>query len=628
MPSPQEKPEHVQPLPAGTAKIVKKLPVRTRTQKAHSLGDTITKNNREKPNRMGLIRYTLLFLYKNLYILGITLVRRSRVLQRRLRLGVSIVKGTFYAVIHNLSLLWGRIYRDLSRRLQAPFQRIRDTYHQQQPYISEARAAGTLTLPAYLPVIEMVWRLVWKILATVFNHVLPVAAVLVLIGVVRETLDKPMALQLEYEGQPVGYVQSEVVFDEATQLVRERVLDQNSGGIAIGDVSFSIVEVDPRRLLDSAEIADIIISRSGSEVREAYGLYVSNRFLGAVTDKDTILDELDAIRRESLTGKRNERTEFTKSIRFKPALYPSTSLVEAADLIARVRQNETESESYTVQEGDTPTEIADKNGMRYSDLLRLNPDIEDSLYPGDVLQTAVARPFLSVKNIFTDTYEEDIPFETEEVENGTYAKGYREVLQEGVDGRRIVEAEITTLNGVEIERTILNPDDPDSIITHPVTERIEIGINTPTSSYSAGSGTVGGGSTAGPSAAAPSSSGFIWPTSGGYATSYAGHTGNAIDIAPGGAGHPIYAARSGVVTKVVNGYTGYGHYVMIDHGDGFVTLYAHNSANYVSVGDYVSQGTVIASMGRTGWATGNHLHFEVRYNGRYMNPRDYVGVRG
>lgn len=122
--------------------------------------------------------------------------------------------------------------------------------------------------------------------------------------------------------------------------------------------------------------------------------------------------------------------------------------------------------------------------------------------------------------------------------------------------------------------------------------------------------------------------GFIWPTNGGVATTSKNHTGMGVDIEPGGAGHPIYAVADGVVTKVVNGYTGYGHYIMLDHGNGFQTLYAHNSENFVVVGENVTQGEVIGSIGRTGWAEGYHLHFEVRLNGKYFDPRDYIGDRG
>jgi murein DD-endopeptidase MepM/ murein hydrolase activator NlpD len=110
-----------------------------------------------------------------------------------------------------------------------------------------------------------------------------------------------------------------------------------------------------------------------------------------------------------------------------------------------------------------------------------------------------------------------------------------------------------------------------------------------------------------------------------------GHTG--IDI---GAdfGDSIMAAASGTVSFVNcpcpgSNYTdssvggGYGNYLMIDHGNGVVTLYGHCRDIYVSSGEYVSQGQVIAEVGSTGGSTGPHLHFEVRYNGQRVDPMQY-----
>ncbi len=128
---------------------------------------------------------------------------------------------------------------------------------------------------------------------------------------------------------------------------------------------------------------------------------------------------------------------------------------------------------------------------------------------------------------------------------------------------------------------------------------------------------------------------WAWPvggisyyiSAGYYDPSYAASIGMehpAIDIT-GGAfyGTPIYAARAGTV--IISDYmaSGYGYYVLIDHGDGYTTLYGHNSQLVVSVGETVSKGQVIAYGGSTGFSTGAHLHFEVRYNGSPVNPGNF-----
>ncbi len=88
-------------------------------------------------------------------------------------------------------------------------------------------------------------------------------------------------------------------------------------------------------------------------------------------------------------------------------------------------------------------------------------------------------------------------------------------------------------------------------------------------------------------------------------------------------GTSIYAARAGTVIRSNNDPYGYGNCVIIDHGDGFHSLYAHNSYNAVSVGDYVQKGQLIAYAGSTGLSTGAHLHYEIRYNGSTVNPANY-----
>ena len=99
------------------------------------------------------------------------------------------------------------------------------------------------------------------------------------------------------------------------------------------------------------------------------------------------------------------------------------------------------------------------------------------------------------------------------------------------------------------------------------------------------------------------------------------HTG--VDIAAP-AGTPILAAESGTVILVKNLSTGYGHYVVVSHGSGITTLYAHMSSIIVTVGQTVSRGQKLGGVGTTGSSTGNHLHFEVRINGSHTNPMGYI----
>ncbi|MFM1539089.1 murein hydrolase activator EnvC family protein [Helcococcus bovis] len=131
---------------------------------------------------------------------------------------------------------------------------------------------------------------------------------------------------------------------------------------------------------------------------------------------------------------------------------------------------------------------------------------------------------------------------------------------------------------------------------------------------------------------------LAWPSDAKYISSYFGwrsgftlqdgswysggfHSG--VDLA-GPLGTNIYAAEDGVVTYAGWNDYGYGNLIIIDHGNGMTTRYAHLSSIPVSVGQRVSRGQYIAPMGTTGYSTGSHLHFEVRINGQAQNPLAYI----
>jgi len=131
------------------------------------------------------------------------------------------------------------------------------------------------------------------------------------------------------------------------------------------------------------------------------------------------------------------------------------------------------------------------------------------------------------------------------------------------------------------------------------------------------SGNTGGGT--------QSSAGFIWPVRGPITSPFGmrwGRMHEGIDIAPG-YGTPIHASKAGTVI-FAGTMGGYGNVVIISHGGGFSTLYAHQSRLAVSNGQTVSQGQVIGYVGSSGHSTGPHLHFEIRVNGVAQNPMRYL----
>jgi LysM repeat protein len=125
-----------------------------------------------------------------------------------------------------------------------------------------------------------------------------------------------------------------------------------------------------------------------------------------------------------------------------------------------------------------------------------------------------------------------------------------------------------------------------------------------------------------PKSATPTGNKMQWPTVGSRITQYYSWRHAAIDIA-NKTGTPIYAADAGTVEYVGWG-SGYGNEIIINHGGGKKTRYAHLSKFYCKTGDKVSKGETIGAMGSTGWSTGPHLHFEVIINGTKYNPLNYV----
>lgn len=119
---------------------------------------------------------------------------------------------------------------------------------------------------------------------------------------------------------------------------------------------------------------------------------------------------------------------------------------------------------------------------------------------------------------------------------------------------------------------------------------------------------------------------FRWPVAGVMGSGFGGRGGrrhDGIDILAR-EGTPVCAAETGIVTYAGDGLRGYGNAAVLDHGGGATTLYGHLKEIHVQSGDAVARGSVIGTVGRTGNATTSHLHFELRLEGRHVDPLEFL----
>ena len=440
------------------------------------------------------------------------------------------------------------------------------------------------------------------------NYIVPAVSAVVFVFIVQYAFSLNFAIGVEYNGQHIGYIQDESVFQETEAKIQSRLVYQSDDQELSYHPRFTLAIVPTGTLMTSAELTDTIISASGTDVVEATGLVIDGKFVGAVKDISAVKEHLDS-KLAAAKQSETDRVEFTKTVEMEEGLYFKSNVVSEEDLIALIDSNTQVDRYYTVQEGDAPLSIAEKNDVTLDELVALNPDILTNCPVGRSVLINKSESYLPVKRIVTITYEETISYSTEYIDTSSLYKGQKQTKTSGQNGTRSITADVSYVDGVEIGREILSSE----VTAQPVNEVILRGTaSLPTTS--------GGGN--------PSKYGLIWPTSGSgrYISSPYGGSRNhkAIDICYyGGAyGKTIVAAHSGTVT-----YAGwkpsYGYVVFIQSGS-VTTVYGHCSKLAVSTGQTVTQGQYIANIGSTGYSTGPHLHFEVRINGSYVNPASYL----
>ncbi len=274
-------------------------------------------------------------------------------------------------------------------------------------------------------------------------------------------------------------------------------------------------------------------------------------------------------------------------------------ILSVDEAIVLLNKGTLEEKKYTVQAGDVVGKIANKHGMATAELFEINPELTEKtiIRPGDELNVTMLEPYVEVQVHFETKKRKNISYKKVTEEDNSLYKGEKKIKQKGAQGEKIVTERIRKMDGQVLGKSVKEEE----IVVEPKNEVTVIGTK---EMPSRGVGS------------------FQWPTVGGYVSSPMGarwgrmHRG--IDIARPSA-RTILASDNGVVTAV--GWDGsYGNRIIVNHNNGYQTLYAHLASMDVKVGQTVAQGQKIGVMGTTGHSTGIHLHFEVTKNGTLIDP--------
>lgn len=362
----------------------------------------------------------------------------------------------------------------------------------------------------------------------------------------------------------------------------------------------------------------------------------------AIADLDLKLEEETATEEEAQKIDRNmQKYSFNEEIMIRSCYVAAEKILDEVAAKESLEAGRLEQLDYTLQEGDNIWDIAMAHDTTEARIIELNQEtIEDTtkMQIGQVIKVEALRPILSITTVEEATFKELIPCEIEYRESKKLYEGETITLQEGGDGMKSLTVEVTKVNGEEVSRKLVSETTlskaEKKIIAYGTKKKEEIkqeassNSNSNSSSSSNSSSNSNSNSSSTGSSTSSSKKGFSHPLKGaGRISSTYGprwgtfHYGQDY-AAP--AGTPIYAAKAGKVIYSSYNNGGYGKLVILDHGDGTQTYYAHCSSLYVNVGERVSKGEHIAAVGTTGDSTGNHLHFEIRVNGTPVNPAKYL----
>lgn len=418
------------------------------------------------------------------------------------------------------------------------------------------------------------------------------------------------------DGKTMGQISSAAALNQALAAAKEKV--QQETGLEI-TASYNTVEAKVGHhfftaKMDSEELAALledevewlapgaVININNGEIQFA---------VATEADGQKVLDKLKEAATADLGDAVVKSVDFQEDVNIEAGNVKVSEIQSPEKILEQIQEGKEAVKTHIVEEGESFWMIAHNNDLSVDELQKLNADtVPEKLQIGQEIVLTKQEPLVSVVVTKEITVEETIAHSTEYKDTSSLLKGESKVVTQGSDGKKTVTYEVKEANGSTLEKNVVK----EVVISEPVTEVVNRGTGSIQISSRSASNSNGGSGT------------LAWPLSSNKITSPYGtrsrgfHSG--IDLAAK-TGTSVYAAAGGTV-ELASWYYGYGNCIVINHGNGVKTRYAHLSAYKVSVGATVSRGQLIALSGNTGNSTGPHLHFEVIINGVTKNPVNYL----
>lgn len=459
-------------------------------------------------------------------------------------------------------------------------------------------------------------KLYGNLIPRTMAYVVPVLVGLLCWNYVQGQLHLEYALSVRVKGQDVGFVSSERVFESAKESVNERIryVSTNRTDWDIAPTYKVSVVGHKQDVLNENGMADAILRTSSDEIQTGTALYIDGELSRITTDGEKLKNYLEELKKPYASDDPMVEVGFNHEVELVDGIYFTDSFTPITQVMEYLTSDEMKQQLYTLVAGDSVSLIASKNGLTQAELYALNPGLTATtkIYPGDQLVVQKQEKVLEIRVHKQVTYTEPIPFITNQKKSSEYNFGTTKTLVEGQEGER----EVTAVQTFDAAGSLLATDILSTqVLREPVNKEVVIGTRMASGSV----GKIGSGTLMWPVPNYRRVSRWVQYRSNGSIK----HKG--VDIAAP-TGTAIYAADSGVVEKAGwnrdGAGNGYGLSIIINHGNGLKTLYAHCSAKYVSAGQSVSQGQHIANVGNTGRSYGAHLHFEIYQNGRIVPPQN------